>query len=501
MNEESAQSSEDKNSRERSKATNTMRTNLATLAIILMAGSCFAAEKVITPDLAKIATGDGWTVFNREAKISKDGDTVQVHFDGRPGAGGAWLETLDFAEGVIECDVKGKSRRPSFVGIAFHAQDAEHFEAVYFRAFNFRDEARRRNSVQYISHPDYAWWKLRQDSPGKYENAIDPAPDPEGFFHVKLVIEKPKVSIYVNQAKQPCLIVEPLSDRQAGKVGLWVDNESNGAFANLKIMPKQADGNGEIAYGSNEAVGRYVEVNGVKLYYEVYGQGEPLILLHGGVGSIDGFQQSIPTLARHYQVYAYDRSGHGRSYDSGKPFDYGAMADETVQFMDALNIPSASMVGYSDGGVIGYHIAARHPKRITRLIAVGANLRADVLNPPPAVFRQMLDPDAPAPWVRDLEPEYRRLSPKPDFSSYVARTRDLWTGHSYPSEELFKTISIPVLLVSGDRHDLPLEHVMEMYRALNNAQICIIPNCDHFVFGRRAALMNQIILEFLEGEV
>lgn len=197
-----------------------------------------AAGKVIAPDLTKIATGDDWRVFNREAKVTKQNEKLAVHFNGLPGAGGAWLETADFAAGVIECDIKGKSQRPSFVGVAFHAQDAEHFEAVYFRAFNFRNEARRQNSVQYISHPDHTWWKLRQDSPGKYESAIDPAPDPDGFFHVKLVVEKPKISVYVNQAEQPCLVVESLSNRTSGKIGLWVDNESDGAFANLRIIPQ-----------------------------------------------------------------------------------------------------------------------------------------------------------------------------------------------------------------------------------------------------------------------
>lgn len=134
----------------------------------------------------------------------------------------------------------------------------------------------------------------------------------------------------------------------------------------------------EIVYGSNEAARRYVDVNGVKLYYEVYGQGQP---------------------------------------------------------------------------------------------------RAE-----------------------ELEPKYYRLSPNPDSSSYVARTRDLWTGDSYPSERRFKTISIPVLLVCGDGHDLRLEHVMEMYRALSNAQLCLIPNRDHFFFEKRPALLNAAIFEFLEGQ-
>lgn len=195
-----------------------------------------AADKVITPDLSKIAEGDGWTVFNRQVNAIKKDDKVGIYFDGRPGAGGAFLDTVDFTNGVIECDIKGQPQRPSFVGIAFRVFDVNNFDAVYFRAFNFRNEARKQNSVQYISHPDNTWWKLRQESPGKYESAIEPAPDPNGFFHVKLVIQKPKVSIFVNKAEKPSLVIEELSDRKAGKIGLWVDNESEGTFANLKII-------------------------------------------------------------------------------------------------------------------------------------------------------------------------------------------------------------------------------------------------------------------------
>ncbi|MFC1761130.1 family 16 glycoside hydrolase [Planctomycetota bacterium] len=218
--------------------TNRKHQNLVALIIILLTGVCFAADKVITPDLTKIATGDGWTVFNREVKVVRDGNEVQVQFDGRPGAGVAWLDTVDFTNGVIECDIKGKGQRPSFVGIVFHGLDNEHFDAVYFRAFNFRNEARKDKSVQYISHPENTWHSLRKNTPGKYESAIDPAPDPDKFFHVKLVIEKPKVRVYINHAQEPTLVVDELSDRTGGKIGLYVDNTSDGAFANLKITPQ-----------------------------------------------------------------------------------------------------------------------------------------------------------------------------------------------------------------------------------------------------------------------
>ncbi|MGB8317709.1 MAG: hypothetical protein WCE54_06270, partial [Ignavibacteriaceae bacterium] len=128
----------------------------------------------------------------------------------------------------------------SFVGIAFHGLNDTTYEAVYFRPFNFmiEDSVRKSHSVQYISHPVYTWYKLRKDHPGKFENEINPVPDPDSFFHAKIIVEKPKVSVFVNEEKDPCLVVNELSDRSGGWVGLWTGNYSDGTFANLKITRK-----------------------------------------------------------------------------------------------------------------------------------------------------------------------------------------------------------------------------------------------------------------------
>jgi len=253
----------------------------------------------------------------------------------------------------------------------------------------------------------------------------------------------------------------------------------------------------KITSGSNPKIGQYVDVNGVKLYYEVYGEGEPLILLHGGIGSINGFQPNIQVYKKFFNVYAFDRSGHGRSHDSGKPFDYKAMANETIHFMNAVGIQAAYMVGYSDGGIIGYHIASLFPDRVKKLVAVGANVGAENIGIPIEQFKAWLNPDSPAKWVQEIEPEYSNLSPAPNFKHYIERTRDLWIGDSYPTIAQIKKITLPVMIVSGDREDLPLEHAVELYRSLKKGQLCIIPNGDHFILSKRAALMNKIVIEFL----
>jgi|SRR5262245_42509466 len=204
------------------------------------ASRVLAQKKAIEPDLAALAEGKGLKVFNRSLSALSDGAKKGVRLSESPGDGVAYLEGFEFADGAIEFDIRGKDvQQQSFVGVAFHGLDEKIYDAVYFRPFNFKteDQARRIRAVQYISHPTYTWQKLRTEQPGKYEKAISPVPDPNGWFHARVVVASPKVSVFVNDAKEPCLVVDQLSDRKKGLVGLWVGNTSGGDFASLKIVP------------------------------------------------------------------------------------------------------------------------------------------------------------------------------------------------------------------------------------------------------------------------
>lgn len=148
------------------------------------------------------------------------------------------FEGIEFSDGAIEFDVKGKDvQQQSFVGVAFHGVDGTTYDAIYFRPFNFRAEdlARRSRAVQYISHPTFTWQKLRAEQPGKYEQAVNPVPDPNAWFHVRVVVASPNVRVFVGEAKEPSLVVNQLSDRKKGLVGLWVGNNSGGDFANFRM--------------------------------------------------------------------------------------------------------------------------------------------------------------------------------------------------------------------------------------------------------------------------
>ena len=195
--------------------------------------------KAVEFDLSTLAGGKGLKVFNRSVSSFSDGTRRGLRLDATRGEGVAYLEGVEFANGSIELDIRGKDvREQSFVGVAFHGVDETTYDAVYFRPFNFRaeDPVRRGHAVQYISSPIYKWQKLRTEHSGKYENAVNPVPDPNGWFHARVVVASPKVSVFVEDAKEPSLVVNQLSERRKGLTGLWVDN-FGGDFANFKIIP------------------------------------------------------------------------------------------------------------------------------------------------------------------------------------------------------------------------------------------------------------------------
>lgn len=245
--------------------------------------------------------------------------------------------------------------------------------------------------------------------------------------------------------------------------------------------------------------GSYVTVKGRKLYYRISGSGSNLLLLHGGLSSSDDFEKIIPILSRSFRVIAYDRSGHGRSPDFGEPFRYDAMAEEAEALLEGLGVTSTAVLGWSDGGVIGYHLASRRPGFVTRLVAIGANTRVDGMAAETVEWLQAKSTGASL--LADL-PEvaatYRRLSPNPGrLESFLLRSRDLWLRDPYLAPESLRKIEAPVLLVAGDHKDIRVEHVLEIRSRLKSARLCVIPGASHFVLSEKPHLLMPIILDFL----
>ncbi|MDR7129890.1 hypothetical protein J2X69_002236 [Algoriphagus sp. 4150] len=206
-----------------------MKNTIISFVLVTLAQVAFAQE--FTPNLHD---SNLWYVQNREpSKTTTNG----IELNAEEGDGMMVLKDFDFKNGSIELDVKGEDKQgASFVGLAFNIQSEYEYETLYFRPFNFQNEARKSHAVQYTYNPDYTWDVLREKFPAKYENSLEPAPDPNDWFHVRITKLNGKISVYVNNQSDPCLVVSSLSKKKNGMIGLWVGNGSKGEFKNLKIV-------------------------------------------------------------------------------------------------------------------------------------------------------------------------------------------------------------------------------------------------------------------------
>jgi hypothetical protein len=191
-------------------------------------------------DLAERLAAKKLRVVNREATPLQG--TRGIHLSERGGNGIAWIEGSEFSEGEIELEVRGRDVfQQSFVGVAFHRQNDDTYEAVYLRPFNFRatDPVRHMHAVQYIAVPDYDWPRLRKDFPEEFENPVDQSVDPSGWVRLHVVVEGERIRIFVGDVKSPALEVRKLGAYHRGLIGLWTGNGSDGDFANLRLTPKK----------------------------------------------------------------------------------------------------------------------------------------------------------------------------------------------------------------------------------------------------------------------
>jgi pimeloyl-ACP methyl ester carboxylesterase len=240
----------------------------------------------------------------------------------------------------------------------------------------------------------------------------------------------------------------------------------------------------------------YAEVNGLRMYYEVHGDGPPVLLLHGDLCSIEIFSEQIPRFSPEFTLIAPEQMGHGRTADDPRrDFHYHDLAEDTIALMDQLDIGSAHIIGWSGGGILGYDIAINHPERVRKLVAAGANFRYDGASQRPT------DPELVANIADDLrsfEEAYGRLSP--DGRGYWARFRERMRsmrGEPNYTKEQLASIKAPTLVTVGDQDFISLEHAVETYRAIPDAQLFVIPRADHGAPARKSALWNETVLGFL----
>jgi pimeloyl-ACP methyl ester carboxylesterase len=251
-----------------------------------------------------------------------------------------------------------------------------------------------------------------------------------------------------------------------------------------------------IAYGSNN--GKYVSIFNKNIYYEEYGKGVPLILLEGGMKSIKDFSLCIPTLQKYFRVITPDDPGQGRS-EMLDTLTYDLLAEYVSKLIDILKLDSAYVIGWSDGGIAALILSTKRPDKIKKVLVAGANYSKNGY-----VYTDSTKKDT----MHLLGPDYQ-LSPEDQkwADGYFTANRDKWKkivndrmvmwyqDFLFP-KELFSKMNIPIMIVSGDRDMIRLEHSIEMYRLIKKGQLCILPNTTHAVFSERPEIIDNIAIDF-----
>lgn len=264
------------------------------------------------------------------------------------------------------------------------------------------------------------------------------------------------------------------------------------------------------AHAQPEPRGAYVEVNGMQMYYEVSGEGDPLVVLHGAYMNIPSMGEIIPRLAETHKVYAIEFQGHGRTEDIDRPITYPNLADDAAAFMDAVGVERADVFGYSMGAAAGLQLAIRHPEKVDQLI--GASIAYDATGWQPA-FREMIPTMSPEMFVGGpMEAEWQKLAPNKDgFNDLVEKLIAL-EKEPMAWEDDVRALQAPVLIIAGDADVSTLEHSVSMFRLLGGgvmgdmgqplpeSRLAILPATSHTAVINQVDLLHSFIEPYLQGE-
>ena len=234
-------------------------------------------------------------------------------------------------------------------------------------------------------------------------------------------------------------------------------------------------------------------VNGIKIWYAVFGNGEPVIMLHGGLANANYWGLQVPELARHYKVIVMDSRGHGRSTRDARPYGYDLMADDMVGLLDSLKIGKAAVVGWSDGAILGLDLALRHPTRTSKVFSFAANTDtsgvADNVEKNPTF----------AAYIERAGHEYEKLSATPkEYAAFVNAISKMWATQPNWTAAQLKTIGIPIVVVDGD-HDEAIKrpHTEQIAAQIPGAGLLILPNTSHFSFLQDSGQFTDAVRRFL----
>jgi len=267
--------------------------------------------------------------------------------------------------------------------------------------------------------------------------------------------------------------------------------------------------------GLAQNTGKYVDVNGMKIYYEIHGKAKPdtmppLIVLHGAYMNIETMGEIIPRLAETHKVYALEFQGHGRTTDIDRPITYRNLADDVAGFMDAVGLKKADIFGYSMGAIAGLQLVIRHPEKVNKLIAASVAYDLDGWQPEftAAIPQMTVEMIVKMPFAED----YRKLAPDPDGFPELVKKLIALEKEPMAWEKEVKALKTPVLIITGDSDVNTLEHAVAMFKLLGGgimgdmgkplpaSRLAVLPATSHTAVITQTELLPSVIEPFLRGE-
>jgi pimeloyl-ACP methyl ester carboxylesterase len=238
-------------------------------------------------------------------------------------------------------------------------------------------------------------------------------------------------------------------------------------------------------YGQNEKAGNFAVIRGIKMYYETYGAGEPLLIIHGNGGSISNFANQIPYFSKHYKVILADSRAQGRTIDTGDSLSYEMMADDLAALLDKLGIDSCNIIGWSDGGINGLLMAMRHPKKVKKLAITGANLWPDTTAVDPFVYK----------WAMSMNDSISKLPITPELKG-SKKLLHLLSYEPHITLADLRKINCPTLVMGGDKDVILPQHTLLIAQNIPRSDLWIVPNSGHSVPIFYKDQFNKVVDQF-----
>ncbi|OBZ92938.1 alpha/beta hydrolase [Pararhizobium polonicum] len=235
-------------------------------------------------------------------------------------------------------------------------------------------------------------------------------------------------------------------------------------------------------------------VNGIDMYYAVYGSGPPVLLIHGGLGYADVWGAQVADLAKDHTVIVADSRGHGRSTRNAQPYSYDLMSSDYLALLDYLKIEKTALVGWSDGGIIGLDIAIHHPERLTKLFAQAANSKVD------GVIPTVMENKTFAAYIEKAGEVYKKISPTPtEYDAFVTQISNMWASQPNWSDDDLKTITTPTAIVLGDHDEaISRDHTDYLAKTIPGAELIILKDASHFAMLQDPEGYNKAVRDFID---